>query len=132
MYHSINIRKMKQIVVSTNVPKHLMTVFNVSRMTVWRALNFKETKDPKGLYKKIRYHALQKGGRLVADNNFSFIHIGDEMINLFGSRVKIVVRTKKQTTTLYVDGKIRNEYGAVSIERFMEIQNEARQIAESI
>lgn len=132
MYHNIKVEKMKHIVVPMNIPKHLMTVFNVSRMTIWRALNFKESKDPKGLYEKIRHHALQKGGRLVADSDFSFVHIGDEMINSFGSRVKIIVRRQNRTTTLYVDGKIIEEYGVVSVERFMEIQQEARRIAESM
>lgn len=52
----------KYIEVSEDLRTKLMKIFNCSKMTIWRALFFKQDK---GLNPKIRHYALNNGGVLM-------------------------------------------------------------------
>lgn len=127
MLHAIKIEKMKKIVVSTEVYKHLCAAFSVSRKTVSLALNYKSDTD---LSKRIRKHALQKGGDIAGSDVMETCHDTEGvMTHRFGKRVEIAVWKASGNTHLYIDGILKEEYEDISVEQLLDLQQRAKQIA---
>lgn len=124
----------KQIVIDSNSRIKLQKIFCVSRMTVWRALNYESNNE---LAKKIRYTAIsqmgaQEVGGMQENMTTEFDTARDEMIQKFGSRVMIIANIRTGDARLTVDGKDNKVTTCISIADIMTLQMEAQKIANEL
>lgn len=123
----------KQIVIDDDCRQFLMKTFDCSRMTVWRALNYKMESD---LARRIRKLALLKGGELVGayipECECTFEEVEKTMTQRFSERVKLVVHRPTNKVTVWVDGKVERETTVKDIPEFMELQKDVELMATSL
>ena len=124
----------KQIVVSNEGRQFLMKAFDCTRVTVWKALNFKSNTDTA---RKIRHLALQRGGELVGSNavewDTNYVE-GPErkMVQCYGDRVRIELVRATNVLSVYVDDILERELSGLSIAELMELQQELELLAASL
>lgn len=127
----------KQIVIDSDGRQKLQKIFGVSRVTVWKALNYESNNE---LAKKIRYTAISQmgaqevGGMNCVQENMTteFDTARDEMIQKFGSRVMIIANIRTGDARLTVDGKDNKVTTCISIADIMTLQMEAQKIANEL
>lgn len=123
----------KQIVIDNDCRQFLMKTFDCTRMTVWRALNYKLESD---LARRIRKLALLKGGELVGayvpECDCTHEEVEQTMTQRFGDRVKLVLHKPTNGVTVYVDGKVERETAVKDIPEFMELQKDVELMATSL
>ncbi len=122
----------KQIYLDKKAKHQLAKDFGVSKVTVWSALKYKYTGGRSDLIRKM---ALERGGRVVGDSSLFipqcdtfFKRSSDEMIQVFSSRVKIVVHNSGKVAVL-IDDVVKSKYENMSITEFMNLQREVQNIA---
>ena len=127
----------RQIVIDSEGKQRLQKRFKVSRMTVWRALTFKNNSD---LARKIRLTATsQMGGQEVGNvkdaqegMTTEYDTARDLMIQKFGNRVMIIANIKTGDTRLTVDGEDNRVTTCTGIADIMALQMEAQKIANEL
>ncbi|MBR5169377.1 MAG: hypothetical protein IKW85_02265 [Muribaculaceae bacterium] len=123
----------KKIYVTDEAKNKLAGVFKVSRMMVWKALNFESNSL---LARKIRYVALSQYGGVPnwksADMETTHEEASKTMTQTFGDRVKLVVSKGSCLVTVFVDGEIERKSQVSSIPEFMELQSEVSRMALSL
>lgn len=123
----------KQIVVSRETRERLRKVFGVTRVMVWKALNYESDTE---LARKIRHTALKEmdgevvGG--ITDWDTTFQEVENTMTQTFGDRVKIIVYRDTNRTAVLVDGKVKQEKDGLSVTEFMKLQQEVLRIANEL
>lgn len=127
----------KQIVIDSDGRQKLQKIFGVSRVTVWKALNYESNTD---LARKIRFTATsQMGGQEVGNvkdaqegMTTEYDTARDLMIQKFGSRVMIIANIKTGDTRLTVDGEDNKVTTCTGIADIMALQMEAQKIANEL
>lgn len=127
----------KQIVIDSDGRQKLLKRFGVSRVTVWKALNYESNTD---LARKIRLTATsQMGGQEVGNvkdaqegMTTEYDTARDLMIQKFGSRVMIIANIKTGDTRLTVDGEDNKVTTCTGIADIMNLQMEAQKIANEL
>ena len=116
----------KQILVDNETMDFLLKTFGCTRMAVWYALNF-ERNSEKAI--KMRYLALQRGGKLVGAKMEPETSFGSDgvMTQTFGTRIKLTAN--KGQVTVWVDGKVTEEQFCKEIPDFVALQDRVREIA---
>ena len=123
----------KQIVVSRETRERLRKAFGVTRVMVWKALNYESDTEQA---RKIRHTALKEmdgevvGG--ITDWDTTFQEVENTMTQTFGDRVKIIVYRDTNRTTVLVDGKVKQEKDGLSVTEFMKLQQEVLRIANEL
>ena len=123
----------KQIVVSRETRERLRKAFGVTRVMVWKALNYESDTE---LARKIRHTALKEmdgevvGG--ITDWDTTFQEVEKKMTQTFGDRVKIIVYRDTNRTAVLVDGKVKQEKDGLSVTEFMKLQQEVLRIANEL
>lgn len=127
----------KQIVIDSDGRQKLQKIFGVSRVTVWKALNYESNTD---LARKIRFTATsQMGGQEVGNvkdaqegMTTEYDTARDLMIQKFGSRVMIIANIKTGDARLTVDGEDNRVTTCTGIADIMALQMEAQKIANEL
>lgn len=124
----------RQIVIDSEARKKLQEVFGVSRVTVWKALNYESEND---LARKIRFTAVKEMGGVEINgplSGFETIHNTANRITTqtFGPRVKIILYWDTNRTAVLVDGEVRRIEDDLSLSEFMSVQGEVYKLALSL
>lgn len=124
----------QQIIVDSEARKKLQDVFGVTRVTVWKALNFESDNE---LARKIRYTAKKEMGGMEINGalpEFETIHDTAKGITTqtFGSRVKIILYWDTNRTAVLVDGEVRRIEDGLTLSEFMSVQGEVYKMAQSL
>lgn len=124
----------RQIVIDSEARKKLQEVFGVSRVTVWKALNYESEND---LARKIRFAAVKEMGGVEINGplpSFETIHNTANRITTqtFGPRVKIILYWDTNRTAVLVDGEVRRIEDGLSLSEFMSVQGEVYKLALSL
>ena len=123
----------KKIYVTDEAKNKLAGVFKVSRMMVWKALNFESNSI---LARKIRYVALSQYGGVpnwkAAEMETTHEEAANTMTQTFGDHVKLVVKKGTGLVTVLVDGEVDREKHVDTIPEFMELQSEVSRMALSL
>jgi hypothetical protein len=103
----------------------LRQIFNVSHVTVWKALTYK---TESALAEKIRYVALkQLGGtpsKWFPECETSHEEVERTMTQTWGDRVKLVTYKDTGDVILFIDGKKEKEVKDISYHDFLVLQQE--------
>lgn len=122
----------RQIVIDSDARKKLQDVFGVTRVTVWKALNYESDNE---LARRIRFVAVKEMGGVEIHGalpGFDTSHDSETMVQTFGPRVKIVVYKKTNRVEVLVDGEVKQEEHGLSISEFMGLQGEVLKMAQSL
>lgn len=122
---------MRKIEVNTETFQFLQKAFGISRVTLWRALNYKSNTDRA---QKIRSIAMQKGGQVwtVDDHQMDTVFDSDGIMRqYFGDRISLVV-DRSNHVTVYIDGEVKEEHDSLSIAQLMKLQHRMTVLAASI
>lgn len=124
----------RQIVIDSEARKKLQEVFGVSRVTVWKALNYESENE---LARKIRFAAVKEMGGVEINGplpGFETIHNTANRITTqtFGPRVKIILYWDTNRTAVLVDGEVRRIEDGLSLSEFMSVQGEVYKLALSL
>lgn len=123
----------KQILTDNETKVFLMKTFNCTRQAVWQALHFQRNSEQA---RRIRHLALQRGGRLTdgyaPECETYFDEAEKTMVQLFGTRVKIVAHRETGNVSVVVDGKQKESYENLSACDLMRLQIEVEQMATTL
>lgn len=123
----------KKIYVTDEAKARLANVFKVTRMMVWKALNFESNSI---LARKIRYVALSQYGGVpnwkAAEMETTHEEAANTMTQTFGDHVKLVVKKGSGIVTVLVDDEVERERQVETIPEFMELQSEVSRMALSL
>ena len=124
----------RQIIIDSDARKRLQEVFGVTRVTVWKALNYESDNE---LARKIRYTAKKEMGGIeinVALPGFETVHdtAGRITTQTFGPRVKIILYWDTNRTAVLVDGEVRRIEDGLTLSKFMSVQGEVYKMAQSL
>lgn len=115
----------KRIYLSESGMAKLRQTFNVSHVTVWKALTYK---TESALAEKIRYVALkQLGGtpsKWFPECETSHEEVDRTMTQTWGDRVKLVTYKDTGDVILFIDGKKEKEVKNISYHDFLVLQQE--------
>lgn len=114
----------RYIDVTSQVRKALIDVFKVDVKTIYNALNFREDSP---LAKRIRKHALQRGGvDMVAVDTFDCIHDAEGvMTQLMPNGAVIKINRNTGDATVYYNGKPRIHVENIRIREIAALQESA-------
>lgn len=121
-------QKMKQIIIGKGELSILMNSFKVSNVSVWRALRYHNNSD---LSKRIRRLALMRGGQMVGEDikiSTCFDSNGN-MTQIIGNRVRIEVNKSIEEINVYVDGRIVEKHGSLSVSEYVRLQERMKSLA---
>ena len=124
----------RQIIIESEARKRLQEVFGVTRVTVWKALNFESDNE---LARKIRYTAKKEMGGIEINGalpGFATVHdtVGRITTQTFGPRVKIILYWDTNRTAVLVDGEVRRIEDGLTLSEFMSVQGEVYKMAQSL
>ncbi len=115
----------KRILVDVDTVAFIKKAFNISRVTVWRALTFETDTD---LARRIRTLALKRGGRLTdgrpANCETTHDQTNGTMTQAFGDRARIVVDLKTGEIAVWIDGEQESTYHNLTIPEFLKLQKD--------
>lgn len=114
----------RYIDITTQVRKALIDVFKVDVKTINNALSFRINS---GLSKRIRKHALQRGGvDMVAVETFDCIHDAEGvMTQLMPNGAVIKINRNNGNATVYYDGKPRIHVENIRVREIAALQESA-------
>lgn len=102
----------KEILIPSGSLDKIQRIFNVTRMTIWNALNYKNSSD---LSKKIRHVALKQYGGIISTGitpegfilnvKTEFDHANGVIRQSFNDRLKFIIDKNRNTAAIIVDGK---------------------------
>ena len=124
----------RQIIIDSEARKRLQEAFGVTRVTVWKALNYESENE---LARKIRYTAKKDMGGVEINGplpGFDTIHdtVKGITTQTFGPRVKIILYWDTNRTAVLVDGEVRRIEDGLTLSEFMSIQGEVYKLAQSL
>ena len=124
----------RQIIIDSDARKRLQEVFGVTRVTVWKALNYESDNE---LARKIRYTAKKEMGGIEINGalpGFETVHdkAGRITTQTFGPRVKIILYWDTNRTAVLVDGEVRRIEDGLTLSEFMSVQGEVYKMAQSL
>lgn len=124
----------RQIIIDSDARKRLQEVFGVTRVTVWKALNYESDNE---LARKIRYTAKKEMGGIEINDalpGFETVHdtAGRITTQTFGPRVKIILYWDTNRTAVLVDGEVRRIEDGLTLSEFMSVQGEVYKMAQSL
>ena len=124
----------RQIIIDSDARKRLQEVFGVTRVTVWKALNYESDNE---LARKIRYTAKKEMGGIEINGDlpgFETVHdtAGRITTQTFGPRVKIILYWDTNRTAVLVDGEVRRIEDGLTLSEFMSVQGEVYKMAQSL
>lgn len=103
--------------------------YHVSRMQVWRALNFLRNSDQA---KDIRQFALAAGGQYVQENfvpNCQTEHTGEAVIQTFPCGVVVKVSKIDSSAELLVDDQLKENYTDITISSWGNLLAHAQELS---
>lgn len=104
---------MKRIIIDAEGRDFLVRSFNVSEQMVSYALNFRRHSD---LAKKIRTMSLQKGGKLVAEEEIvTIFESNGDMVQTWGDKARLVADRATGDVKVFVNGQLDRQYKDMSI-----------------
>lgn len=124
----------RQIIIDSDARKRLQEAFGVTRVTVWKALNYESENE---LARKIRYTAKKEMGGIEINGalpGFEAVHdtAGRITTQTFGPRVKIILYWDTNRTAVLVDGEVRRIEDGLTLSEFMSVQGEVYKMAQSL
>lgn len=124
----------RQIIIDSDARKRLQEAFGVTRVTVWKALNYESDNE---LARKIRYTAKKEMGGIEINGalpGFETVHdtAGRITTQTFGPRVKIILYWDTNRTAVLVDGEVRRIEDGLTLSEFMSVQGEVYKVAQSL
>lgn len=124
----------RQIIIDSDARKRLQEAFGVTRVTVWKALNYESDNE---LARKIRYTAKKEMGGVEINGplpGFDTTHQTAEgtMTQTFGPRVKIILHMNTNRLAVLVDGEVRRIEDGLTLSEFMSVQGEVCKLAQSL
>ena len=111
--------------------RELTEKFQVSRKTVWCALNYITNSD---LAKEIRTWALQHGGRVEEEDflpNCRTEHTEDAVIQTFAGGVQVRISKRNSGVDLLEDGQVSEHYDNVTIQAWGNLLHHAQLTSEA-
>ena len=103
--------------------------YHVSRMQVWRALNFLRNSDQA---KDIRQFALAAGGQYTEENfipNCQTVHTGEAVIQTFPCGVVVKVSKIDSSAELLVDDQLKENYTDITISSWGNLLAHAQELS---
>lgn len=120
----------EKILVTREVRRWLEETFGVRREMVSAALNYRSNTE---LAQKIRTLALKKGGKHFPDKEMATIHNAHgQMIQTWGSRIRLVADKETGDVTVYVDGEEREHHEKMKVAQLMSLQARMGLLAASL
>lgn len=118
------------IKVTDSLRRELASRFNVSRPTVWSALNYLTNSD---LSEAIRQCALEHGGAIEEQNfipNCRTEYTDDEILQTFAGGVQVRVDRHKADVKLMRNGKELESYEPMSLQAWGNLLHHAQKLSE--
>lgn len=118
------------IKVTDSLRRELASRFEVSKPTVWSALNYLTKSD---LAEAIRQYALAHGGAIEEQNfvpNCRTEYTEDEIIQTFAGGVQVRMDRHKGDVSLMQGGKNLESYGAISLQAWGNLLYHAQKLSE--
>lgn len=123
----------RQIIIDSEARKRLQEAFSVTRVTVWKALNYESDNE---LARKIRHVAVKEmGGTEIngaLDFRTSFQTAEGTITQAFGNRVKIVLHMGTGKVAVMVDGEVKRIENDLTLSELMGMQGEVYKMAQSL
>ena len=112
---------MKRIVVSKDTVRLLAQVFEVTNMTVYRALNYSVNNERAT---RIRKLALDKGGYVLGGEELETIFpTTGIMVQTYGDRLRIVMDMEADTVIVFLNGEeVSRHKGGMTVPEYMRLQ----------
>lgn len=117
--------------VSDALRKELSEVHNLSRVSVWAALNFLTSSERA---EEVRKYALAHGG-VVVDKDFTpncqTEHTQTEIIQTFAGDVQVIVSKEDSHARVLVDGKEEESYDGLTMKGWGNLLRHAQDLSEA-